>query len=125
MAIISGPSFQRTGRRGTQRQIGNNEATAASGAGLTPAERAGGLGGAPLASPSSMRTLCGLCVSKASLRTRYPFDPRVAGHRHGEGAGGGLEQRLRDVVRVAAPDRLQVDVQPAVVGQGPEEVLEQ
>src|SRR5438067_10986314 len=34
-------------------------ATAASGAGFTPAERAGGLGGAPLAPPSSKRSGAG------------------------------------------------------------------
>src|SRR2546422_10374065 len=114
MAIISGPALQRRGRRDPQRpqrRIRSNEATAASGAGLTPAERAGGLGDAPLAPPSSMRTLCGLCVSKASLRTWNSLHSWIEGHGHRKGARGGLEQRLRDVVGVAAPDRLQVDVQ--------------
>ena len=39
--------------------------------------------------------------------------------------GRGLEQRLRDVVRVAAAQRVEVQVEAAVVGEGPEEVLEQ
>ncbi len=42
-----------------------------------------------------------------------------------EGPRAGLEQRLGDVVRVAAPDRFEVDVEPPVVGEGPEEVLEE
>ena len=42
-----------------------------------------------------------------------------------EGARGRLEERLRDVVGVAAADEVEVQVEAAVVHEGPEEVLEE
>src|SRR5206468_5796864 len=49
---------------GTHVDIPGTQFQAASGAGFTPAKRAGGLGGAPLAPPSSKKTGAGFTPAK-------------------------------------------------------------
>ena len=93
--------------------------------------------GSPLSTASApdvaerLRSRCPGCRSRSRRRrwssalTAMPF---VLGTSFTRGsratamrqrAGRGLEQRLRDVVRVAAAEGVEVDVQPAVVGQRP------
>ena len=62
---------------------------------------------------------------RRALRAGDALDARVDGHRHRERARGRLEQRLGDVVRVAAAQRVEVQVEARVVGERPEEVLEE
>src|SRR5438093_8571621 len=95
-------------------RCGTPRARAASGAGFTPAERAGGLGGAPLAPPSSKRTGAGFTpAERAGGLGGAPLAP-PSSKRTGAGftpaeRAGGLGGAKSSEARRASTPRLRRD----------------
>ena len=59
------------------------------------------------------------------LGARHARHPRIAFHRHSQGAGGGFEDRFADVVAVAAVVNEDVQIAERVGGKGLQEVFDQ